>query len=116
MGLLDKLKSLLFGKEAVREGKQDAKPGAKPADEAIVEKPAAKPAEDKVEQVEQKHIIQKPKEEKPVADKITVGHVHMSGCTGCLVSLADNYEGLLTILDKYADLVYSFCSNAFSWL
>ena len=106
MGLLDKLKSLLFGKEAVREGKQDAKPGAKPADEAIVEKPAAKPAEDKVEQVEQKHIIQKPKEEKPVADKITVGHVHMSGCTGCLVSLADNYEGLLTILDKYADLVY----------
>ncbi|HJJ77849.1 MAG TPA: coenzyme F420 hydrogenase subunit gamma, partial [Methanocorpusculum sp.] len=110
MGLLDKLKSLLFGKEAVREGKQDAKPGAKPADEAIVEKPveqpvAAKPAEDKVEQVEQKHIIQKPKEEKPVADKITVGHVHMSGCTGCLVSLADNYEGLLTILDKYADLV-----------
>jgi coenzyme F420 hydrogenase, subunit gamma len=41
-----------------------------------------------------------------VADKITVGHVHMSGCTGCLVSLADNYEGLLTILDKYADLVY----------
>jgi len=41
-----------------------------------------------------------------VADKITVGHVHMSGCTGCLVSLADNYGGLLTILDKYADLVY----------
>ncbi|MBO5367554.1 coenzyme F420 hydrogenase subunit gamma, partial [Methanocorpusculum sp.] len=31
-----------------------------------------------------------------MADKITVGHVHMSGCTGCLVSLADNYEGLLT--------------------
>jgi coenzyme F420 hydrogenase subunit gamma len=46
------------------------------------------------------------KEAKPVADKITVGHVHMSGCTGCLVSLADNYGGLLTILDKYADLVY----------
>jgi coenzyme F420 hydrogenase subunit gamma len=46
------------------------------------------------------------KEDKPVADKITVGHVHMSGCTGCLVSLADNYGGLLTILDKYADLVY----------
>jgi len=46
------------------------------------------------------------KEVKPVVDKITVGHVHMSGCTGCLVSFADNYEGLLTILDKYADLVY----------
>ena len=41
-----------------------------------------------------------------MAEKITVGHVHMSGCTGCLVSLADNAEGLLTILDKYADLVY----------
>ena len=118
MGLLDKLKSLLFGKESVSEGKQDAKPGAKPADKIVekpveqpaaevkAEAPAAKPAEDKVEPVEQKHIIQKPKEEKPVADKITVGHVHMSGCTGCLVSLADNYEGLLTILDKYADLVY----------
>ena len=90
MGLLDKLKGLLFGNEAVSEGKQDAKPGAKPADA----------------KVEQKPIITKPKEEKPVADKITVGHVHMSGCTGCLVSLADNYEGLLTILDKYADLVY----------
>jgi coenzyme F420 hydrogenase subunit gamma len=46
------------------------------------------------------------KEVKPVVDKITVGHVHMSGCTGCLVSLADNYGGLLTILDRYADLVY----------
>ena len=46
------------------------------------------------------------KEDKPVADKIKVGHVHMSGCTGCLVSLADNYGGLLTILDRYADLVY----------
>lgn len=41
-----------------------------------------------------------------MANKITVGHVHMSGCTGCLVSLADNYEGLFTILDNYADLVY----------
>lgn len=46
------------------------------------------------------------KEEKPVSSKITVGHVHMSGCTGCLVSLADNYGGLLKILDDYADLVY----------
>jgi len=46
------------------------------------------------------------KEEKPVANKITVGHVHMSGCTGCLVSLADNYLGLVKILDDYADLVY----------
>ncbi|MBP5474893.1 MAG: coenzyme F420 hydrogenase subunit gamma [Methanomicrobium sp.] len=41
-----------------------------------------------------------------MVEKITVGHVHMSGCTGCLVSLADNYEGLFKILDDYADLVY----------
>jgi len=47
-----------------------------------------------------------PKEEKKMADKITIGHVHMSGCTGCLVSLADNYEGILALLDGYADLVY----------
>ncbi|MCJ7741716.1 MAG: coenzyme F420 hydrogenase subunit gamma, partial [Methanoregula sp.] len=41
------------------------------------------------------------KEVKPVADKITVGYTHLSGCTGCTVALADNYGGLLTLLDKY---------------
>ena len=81
MGLL----SRIFGKKSASE-----QPERKPSERADVEKKA----ETKV------------KEEKPVADKITVGHVHMSGCTGCLVSLADNYGGLLTILDKYADLVY----------
>jgi len=63
-----------------------------------------KPAAPKSADVAQKETTKK--EVKPVAEKITVGHVHMSGCTGCLVSLADNYGGLLTILDKYADLVY----------
>jgi len=64
-------------------------------------KPAVKPAEVKTEKK-----AEVKKEEKPVANKITVGHVHMSGCTGCLVSLADNYLGLVKILDDYADLVY----------
>ena len=115
MGLLDKFKSLLFGKGDVSEGTQDEKPVASKQEpvaskqeepvSAKIEAPVTK-AEPADMKVEQKPIIQKPKEEKPVADKITVGHVHMSGCTGCLVSLADNYEGLLTILDKYADLVY----------
>ena len=115
MGLLDKFKSLLFGKGDVSEGTQDEKPVASKQEpvaskqeepvSAKIEEPVTK-AEPADMKVEQKPIIQKPKEEKPVADKITVGHVHMSGCTGCLVSLADNYEGLLTILDKYADLVY----------
>jgi len=41
-----------------------------------------------------------------VADKITVGYTHLSGCTGCTVALADNYGGLLTLLDKYVDLKY----------
>jgi coenzyme F420 hydrogenase subunit gamma len=75
--------------------KKDVSPEAKP-------KAAPTPAK---ADMEKKVEITK-KEDKPVADKITVGHVHMSGCTGCLVSLADNYGGLFTILDKYADLVY----------
>ncbi len=59
--------SRIFGKKSVSEN-----PKAKPAATADVEKKAE---------------ITK-KEEKPVAEKITVGHVHMSGCTGCLVSLS----------------------------
>ncbi|NMC89014.1 MAG: coenzyme F420 hydrogenase subunit gamma, partial [Methanomicrobiales archaeon] len=43
------------------------------------------------------------KEEKPVAEKISIGELHLSGCTGCLVTLADNYEGLFKLLDDYAD-------------
>jgi coenzyme F420 hydrogenase subunit gamma len=46
------------------------------------------------------------KEEKPVSNKITAGHVHLSGCTGCLVSVADNYNGLFKLLDDYVDWVY----------
>ena len=61
------------------------------------EKPAGVATEKKVEAT---------KEAKPVANKIKLGHVHMSGCTGCLVSVADNYLGLIKILDDYADLVY----------
>ena len=39
-------------------------------------------------------------------NRITIGHVHLSGCTGCLMALADNYEGLFSLFDNYADLVY----------
>ncbi|HOS67219.1 MAG TPA: coenzyme F420 hydrogenase subunit gamma [Methanoculleus sp.] len=42
-----------------------------------------------------------------MAEKITIGELHLSGCTGCLVTLADNYEGLFKLLDDYADLVYA---------
>ncbi|MDD1703206.1 MAG: coenzyme F420 hydrogenase subunit gamma [Methanoregula sp.] len=41
-----------------------------------------------------------------MADKITLGYTHLSGCTGCTVALADNYAGLLTLLDRYVDLKY----------
>jgi coenzyme F420 hydrogenase subunit gamma len=50
--------------------------------------------------------VEATKEAKPVANKIKLGHVHLSGCTGCLVSVADNNLGLIKILDDYADLVY----------
>jgi coenzyme F420 hydrogenase subunit gamma len=50
--------------------------------------------------------VEATKEAKPVANKIKLGHVHLSGCTGCLVSVADNGLGLIKILDDYADLVY----------
>ena len=66
------------------------------------QKPAAAPVKADVE----KKAETTKKEEKPVADKITVGYTHLSGCTGCTVALADNYGGLLTLLDKYVDLKY----------
>ena len=65
-------------------------------------KPAVTPSDVKTEK--KVEIIKK--EEKSVTNKIKVGHIHLSGCTGCLVSLADNYLGLVKILDDYADLVY----------
>jgi len=64
-----------------------------------------KPVASKPADVAQKPVETK-KEVKPVADKITVGYTHLSGCTGCTVALADNYAGLLTLLDKYVDLKY----------
>jgi coenzyme F420 hydrogenase subunit gamma len=63
--------------------------------------------EAKPSQVAMEKKVEDTKEAKSVANKIKLGHVHMSGCTGCLVSVADNYMGLIKILDDYADLVYS---------
>jgi coenzyme F420 hydrogenase subunit gamma len=78
------------------------KPAEAPKKAPAPVKPAAMPSDVKME----KKVEVSKKEEKPVSNKITVGHVHLSGCTGCLVSLADNYNGLFKILDDYADLVY----------
>src|SRR3974390_1134343 len=38
--------------------------------------------------------------------KPKIAYVHLSGCTGCLVSLADHYEKLLDILGA-VDMVYN---------
>jgi len=98
MGLISRLKEIISGEPQGRKKPE----GITVVERKPVEKPVEKPADVKVEQKPDVEI----KEGKPVVNKITVGHVHMSGCTGCLVSFADNYEGLFKILDDYADLVY----------
>jgi len=67
--------------------------------DASPQKPAAPKSADVAKETTKKEV-------KPVADKITVGYTHLSGCTGCTVALADNYAGLLTLLDRYVDLKY----------
>jgi coenzyme F420 hydrogenase subunit gamma len=101
MGLLSALKKLILGEP--QEKAEAAKPEEIPvlATEAM-EKPAVKPGEI----IPEEKVEIEGKEEKPVAEKITAGHIHLSGCTGCLVSLADNYEGLFKLLDDYVDWVY----------
>ena len=106
MGLLSRLTKIIKRKKPEQ---PEATPGTTTAPESVTvpnarsgAKPAVKPGDVKVEK--KPEIIET--EEKPVAEKITIGHVHMSGCTGCLVSLADNYGGLFTLLDNYADLNY----------
>ncbi|MBP2144446.1 coenzyme F420 hydrogenase subunit gamma [Methanococcus voltae] len=37
---------------------------------------------------------------------VRIAHIHMSGCTGCLISLTDTYEKLLDILGS-VELVYA---------
>ena len=43
---------------------------------------------------------------KRVIKLVRISHVHMSGCTGCLISFADTYEKLPEILSA-VDLVYA---------
>jgi coenzyme F420 hydrogenase subunit gamma len=99
MGLLSTIKERIFGR---RREKPEEKPGKTPESKPEA-KPSVKPSDVIVE--EKVEVVQK--EEKPVAEKITIGELHLSGCTGCLVTLADNYGGLFKLLDDYADLVYA---------
>lgn len=114
MGLFERILAIFKKKDVtVETSRTDAsKPttpgasptGAMPAERApVVEgQKSAIPPDEKVPTTAQSDR----KEVKPVSDKITAGHVHMSGCTGCEVAIADNYAGLLTLLDKYVDWVY----------
>ncbi len=123
MGLFEKILAIFQKKGVTVETPQTPAPKpVEPAATAAPERPAppptkAMPAERAPVVEEQKPAIppdeKEPttaqtdsKEVKPVSDKITAGHVHMSGCTGCEVAIADNYAGLLTLLDKYVDWVY----------
>jgi coenzyme F420 hydrogenase subunit gamma len=114
MGFFDKILAIFQKKDVAVDTPQTDAPiptapgapptGAIPAERAPVveeQKPAI-PPDEKVPTTAQSDT----KEAKPVSDKITAGHVHMSGCTGCEVAIADNYAGLLTLLDKYVDWVY----------
>ena len=106
MGLLSRLKKIFTGKKPEQ---PEAGSGSANAPKAVTvpkARPGAKPAVTPGDVKVKKNPRKIEKEEKPVAEKITIGHVHMSGCTGCLVSLADNYGGLFTLLDNYADLNY----------
>ncbi|MBN2733716.1 MAG: coenzyme F420 hydrogenase subunit gamma, partial [Methanomicrobiaceae archaeon] len=71
MGLLSRLKAIFTGSPQA----SDKKPGkVSGAAGTAASKPAKKPKDLKVEQKQHG----KNKEEKPVVNKITVGHVHMS--------------------------------------
>ncbi|MDD3071206.1 MAG: coenzyme F420 hydrogenase subunit gamma, partial [Methanoculleus horonobensis] len=95
MGLLSTIKERIFGRRREKPPEMPGttpgrRPEAKPAATTSHGKPAVKPSDVIVK--EKVEVVQK--EEKPVAEKITIGELHLSGCTGCLVTLADNYEGL----------------------
>ena len=114
MGFFDKILAIFQKKDVAVDTPQTdapipAAPGAPPTEAipaerapVVEEQKPAVPPDEKVPTTAQPDI----KEAKPVSDKITAGHVHMSGCTGCEVAIADNYAGLLTLLDKYVDWVY----------
>lgn len=56
--------------------------------------------------VEKKVAPESKKSEEVKVTKPKIAYVHLSGCTGCLVSLADTYEKLLDILGA-VDMVYN---------
>ncbi len=64
-------------------------------------KPAKKPEEAKP--IASEEEVEKVAEEKP---KPKIGYVHLSGCTGDVMSLSENYEILAPLLTEMVDIVY----------
>ena len=68
----------------------------------------AKPAEEKEVPMENKEVasneeVEKVAEEKP---KPRIGYIHLSGCTGDVMSLSENYDILAPLLTEMVDIVY----------
>ena len=68
----------------------------------------AKPAEEKEVPMEKKEVasneeVEKVAEEKP---KPRIGYIHLSGCTGDVMSLSENYDILAPLLTEMVDIVY----------
>ncbi|MCD1293793.1 coenzyme F420 hydrogenase subunit gamma [Methanocella sp. CWC-04] len=88
MGLLDKI----LGKTSGAPSKE------------VTAAPTAAPVTKAPEPVKQEVAPKKSEEVK--VSKPKLAYVHLSGCTGCLISLSDNYEKLLDVLGA-VDQVYN---------
>ncbi len=76
------------------------------AKEHIRGQPKTAAPENKAPETIKKEVAPVKKSEEVKVTKPKVAYVHLSGCTGCLVSLADTYEKLLDILGA-VDMVYN---------
>ena len=65
--------------------------------------PVKPKAEEKVEAPVESQV---PAEEKKASTKPRVGYIHLSGCTGDVMSLTENYDILADVLSDMVDIVY----------
>lgn len=93
MSILDKI----FGKKEAPSSETAAAPAPQPV---VPQTPEPVKVEKAVTQAPAK------KSEEVKVSKPKLAYVHLSGCTGCLISLADNYEKLLDVLGA-VDQVYN---------
>lgn len=65
--------------------------------------PVKPKAEEKIEAPVESQV---PAEEKKASTKPRVGYIHLSGCTGDVMSLTENYDILADVLSDMVDIVY----------